>query len=104
MIEITKGTLEARIIKLLQKTYPVTISEVSEQLGVSYGKVKRCLMKLRTQGIVRLEPLPGKTFIRLLRNDFRFIGRKAEQRKFIKRSRGKRRQPPKDDYDDMMYA
>lgn len=104
MIEITKGTIEARIIKVLQDTYPVTISEVSEQLGLLYGKVRRCLLKLRTKGIVRLEPLPDKTFIRLLRNDFRFIGRKAEQRKFIKRSREKQKQSSKDDYDDIMYA
>ena len=87
MIEITTGTLEERIIKFLQKTYPVTVSDVERQLHVSRSVILRMLQKFQVKGIVQLEPLPDKTYIRLLRNDFSFIGKKR-QRKFIKHHAG----------------
>ena len=83
MIEITTGTLEERIIKLLQKTYPITVSDLAHTLSVSKIIIIRFLQKFQAKGIVLLEPLPNKTYIRLLRNDFRFIGKKR-QKKFIK--------------------
>ena len=83
MIEITTGTLEERIIKQLQKTYPITISDLVHTLSVSKIIITRFLQKFQTKGIILLEPLPNKTYIRLLRNDFRFVGKKR-QRKFIK--------------------
>jgi predicted ArsR family transcriptional regulator len=102
MIEITTETLEERIIKFLQKTYPATVSDVERQLHVSRSVVLRTLQKFQVKGIVQLEPLPDKTYIRLLRNDFSFIGKKR-QRKFIKRqARGK--QSESKEYDGMMYS
>ena len=53
------------------------------------------------KGIVRLEPLPDKTYIRLIRQDFSFVGKKR-QRKFIKHSKGKRQKSK--DYDGIMYS
>ncbi len=102
MIEITSGTNEERIIKLLQKTYPITISEVVKQLHISRNVVTRVLQKFQTKGYVQLEPLPGKTYIRLKRRDFKFLGKKR-QRKFIKHhSKGKK--PVTKEYDGMMYS
>lgn len=101
MIEITTGTLEERIIKFLQKTYPVTVSDVERQLHVSRSVILRMLQKFQVKGIVQLEPLPDKTYIRLLRNDFSFIGKKR-QRKFIKHHAGGK-QPESKEYDGMMY-
>jgi predicted transcriptional regulator len=102
MIEITTGTLEEQIIKLLQKTYPITIDDIEKNLHISRGVVTRVLQKLQTKGIVQLEPLPGKTYIRLLRHDFSFIGKKR-QRKFIKhRSQAKKQEP--EDYNGIMYS
>ena len=102
MIEITSGTHEERIIKLLQKTYPITISDIEKKLRVSKKIIIRVLQKFQTRGILRLEPLPDKTFIRLLRNDFKFIGKKR-QRKFIKRYSGKKKQVLKE-YDENIYS
>jgi len=102
MIEITRGTVEEEIIKILQKTYPVTVSDIEKQLHVSKIMVERILQKLQARGIVQLEPLSDKTFIRLLRNDFSFIG-KRRQRKFIKHhSTGKKYKLK--DYDGNMYS
>lgn len=102
MIEITAGTLEERIIRFLQKTYPVTIYDVKNELNVSKKMVEMVLHKFQVKGIVQLEPLSDRTYIRLLRNDFRFIGRK-QQRKFIKHDKDNKNQEP-DEYDDIMYS
>lgn len=102
MIEITTGTLEERIIKLLQKNYPITVSDIEKKLHLSRNVVIRVLQKFQVKGIVQLEPLPDKTYIRLLRNDFSFIGKKR-QRKFIKHHSGGKKQESKD-YDGTMYS
>ena len=102
MIEITSGTLEARFIKLLQKTYPITISDIQQQLHISRKTVERMLQKFQVKGIVQLEPLSDKTYIRLLRYDFSFIGKKR-QRKFIKHHSGRKKQESSEP-DEIMYS
>ncbi len=101
MIEITNGTLEERIIKLLQKFYPITVKDIKNKLNVSEEVVLRTLKKLQLKDIVKLDMLPDKTYIRLLRNDFSFIGKK-QQKKFIKHRTGKKVQR-KQDYEGDMY-
>jgi len=102
MIEITRGTIEEQIIKILQKTYPVTVKEISEKIHLSEKQILRVLQKIKTKGIIQLEPLPGKIFIRLLRNDFKFVGKKR-QRKFIKHHKNKQNKETKE-YDGIMYS
>jgi hypothetical protein len=80
MIEITIGTLEEQIITLLQKAYPITISDLVRRLHVPRERIEWVLHKFQVKGIVKLEPLPDKTFIRLLRNDFHFIGGKQPRK------------------------
>ncbi len=101
MIEITTGTLEEQIIKILKKTYPITVKEIKNKLNVSMDMVIRALKKFQMKGIVGLEPLPDKTYVRLLRHDFSFIGKKR-QKKFIKHRTGKKKQT--NDYDGIMYS
>ncbi len=100
MIEITSGTLEERIIRLLQKTYPITIKDIKNELRVSKNVVIRTLKKLQVKKILMLEPLPDKTYVRLLRHDFSFIGKKR-QTKFKKHSTGKRKKT--EEYEGIMY-
>ena len=102
MIEITKGTLDEQIIRILQKTYPVTVSDIEKELHLSRKIILRNLQKLQTKGIVQLEPLPDKIYIRLIRRDFSFIGKKR-QRKFIKHHSNKKKYVS-NDYDGMMYS
>ena len=101
MIEITAGTIEEQIIRFLQKTYPVTISDLEKNIHISKENIVRVLQKLQVKGIVQLEPLPDKTYIRLLRHDFSFIGKKR-QKKFIKHYSRVKKQESKE-YDGMMY-
>jgi len=101
MIEITRGTIDEQIIRILQKTYPMTVKELKIKLHLSKQQVIRVLNKLQVKGIVRLEPLPDKTYVRLLRHDFSFIGKKR-QRKFIKHTRSKINKSK--DYEGIMYT
>jgi len=103
MIEITRGTIEEQIIKILQKTYPITIHDLKKELNISKKLIKRTLQKLQIKGIVQLDILPDKTYIRLLRNDFSFIGLKR-QKKFIKHKSGKKLRVTKNNDDDIMYS
>lgn len=103
MIEIKNGSIDAQIIRILQKSYPVTVEEIENKLHLSHSQVLRVLNQLHVKGIIMLEPLPDKIFVRLLRNDFKFVGKKR-QRKFVKHHRT--HQPYKvksDDKDDVMY-
>ena len=102
MIEIVTGTTEEQIIKLLQRIYPITIDEIERHLKLSRQIIERTLKKLASQFIIQFEPLPNTTYIRLIRSDFKFIGKK-QQRKFIKHRSGKK---PKDPgkYDGIMYS
>lgn len=102
MIEIVNGTLEEQIIKLLQRLYPITVYDIEKKLHVSRRMILRVLQKLQVKGIVQLEPLSDKTYIRLLRNDFSFVGKKR-QRKFIKHYKGKKKQGP-EEYEGIMYS
>lgn len=101
MIEINRGTLEEQIIKILQKTYPITIVDIKKELHLSEQQILRVLNKLQIKGILKLEPLPDKTYIRLLRHDFSFIAKKR-QRKFIKHSKDKKQE--KNEYNGIMYS
>ena len=102
MIEITIGSLDEQIIKLLQKKYPITTFELASKLRVSQKEIEWVLQKFQVKGIVKLDPLPDKTYVRLLRNDFHFIGPK-QQRKIMKQETEKNVKDDQD-YDGMMYS
>ena len=101
MIEIERGTLEAKIIEVLLEVYPVTIDDLKDEVKLPKKSLERGIKKLQVRGIIQLEPLSDKVFIRLVRRDFHFIGRKATQRKPLKRS-GKKSKGK--DYDGFAYG
>ena len=103
MIEIKTGTMEEKIIKILQKEYPMTLEVLSKKLHVPKKTVEFELFKLSSKGIVEIEPLPNRTFIRILRSDIRFIGRR-HQEKFIKRKKGKPEVGGEGDENDIMFG
>ncbi len=102
MIEIKSGTVEEQIIKILQKTYPITVLDIEEKLHISRENILRTLQKFQIKGIVQLEPLPNKIYIRLKRNDFKFIGKKR-QKKFVKHKSSPKKYEP-ENYNGIMYS
>ncbi len=103
MIDIVRGSLEEQIIKVLQKTYPITTFELALRLRVSQKNVERILKKFQIKGIIKLDILPDKIYVRLLRNDFRFVGAKL-QRKPIKKKSFKSTKEYDIDTDRNMYS
>jgi len=104
MIEIKSGTLEERLIKILQKMYPVTLEQLKKKTGVSRSILEMELTKMQAKQILVLEPLPDRVYIRLVRTDFRFVGRRTQQ-KFIKRTKNERKKKGcQSDKNDVMYG
>lgn len=100
MVQIKAGTLDARILKILMEQYPITVEEVRKELGVSKNTMERALKHLVIQGIIELETLPDKTFIRLLKQ-VGFIGKDVTQRKAFKRKGPKKE---KKEYEGIMFG
>ena len=96
--------IEEKIIKTLQKTYPITVNQLRKQIGLPKSIVDIELKKMQSKNILTLEPLPDKVFIRLIRTDFRFVGKRTQQ-KFIKRKTGRRVTTEENrEYDGIMYG
>ena len=100
-IEIKQGSVEEKVIRLLQKVYPITIEEISSKLKIRRDKLDIAISRLESQGIVQLEPLPDKTFVRLSRGDILFLGRNPTQKKRYKHKGTKAK---KKEFDDAGYA
>ncbi len=58
--------LEIRILGILKDWYPITVEELRDELSLPSGVLERALKSLMVKGIVQLEPLSDKTYIRLL--------------------------------------
>ena len=52
MIEIISGTIEEQIIKIIQKTYPITVSGVKEKLHISRENIMRVLQKFQVKDLL----------------------------------------------------
>ena len=80
--------LEARILSILKDWYPITVEELRDELGVSKVALERALKALMVKGIVQLEPLSDKTYIRLLMPEVVF--------EVPSKDKARKRPPPKD--------
>jgi len=89
-IEVLFGSLEERILRYLLETYPVTTAQLARDLKIAKPRLDRAVKGLSLRGVVELEELPDTTFVRLLRQDFSFLGYKESQRRRVKSSRGHR--------------
>ena len=68
-IEVLHGSLEERILRFLLEAYPVTTAVLARDLRIPEARLGRVLKGLVTRGVVELEELPDKTFVRLLRQE-----------------------------------
>lgn len=111
MVHVNARSIEAKILKVLLERYPVELEDVVRITGLQKKEVERALKGMQARRWLILEKLPDKTFIRLKRFDFTFLGRDETQRKAVKH-KGKDRKKKKikqellrDEHDDeMMYA
>jgi len=101
-IEVLSGSVEERVLRYLLDVYPVTVEDLERELKINRDRLDRVIKSFLQRGIVEIEPLPDKTYIRLLRSDFHFTGIKPSQRRRYKQSGG--RKGATKDYEGPMFA
>jgi len=79
-MKVALSSLEARIVDILKMWYPITVGELGDELSLRKDVLERTLKSLMMKGIIVLEPLSDKTYIRLLHPeiDFSVEGRKKK--------------------------
>ena len=65
-MNVQVDSLQARIIAILKDWYPITVEELKDELALPSRVLERSLKGLMVKGVIALEPLSDKTFIRLL--------------------------------------
>jgi len=65
-MKVQVDPLQARILGILKDWYPITVKELRDELSVSPAVLERSLKSLMVKGVIALEPLSDKTYIRLL--------------------------------------
>jgi DNA-binding MarR family transcriptional regulator len=101
-IQLVEGTPESRIVRLLLEMYPVTTKDLERELNLRADVLERTLKGLLARGIVEVEPLPDRTYVRLLRRDFAFSGLNPSQHRRVRHHGGKADESK--DYDGPMFG
>lgn len=99
-MKVQVDALQARILNILKDWYPITVEELRDELSLPSGVLERSLKSLMVKGVVELEPLTDKTFIRLLVPEIIFEVDKKERRR--KKKSRPTDAPPQND--SMMYG
>lgn len=102
MITINASSSEAIVLRYLLEKYPVTKDELADMLTLPRKTLERVIKKLVRRRIIRLEPLPGKIYVRLLRMDIKFVGINPSQRRALKHAGGTK--PPGKKVDESDYS
>ncbi len=85
---------ETRVLKVLRDWYPITIEELRDELRMRPDTLDRTLRSMVVKGVVALEPLSDKTYVRLLMSDVSIAS---------KGKRPKTGDEPEDFYDALVY-
>ena len=99
MKKVQVDALQVRIIAILKDWYPITVEELRDELSLPSGVLERSLKALMVKGVIALEPLTDKTYIRLLVPEIQI-----ETTGTPKRKRSKKRKEPPRVQDSYMYA
>lgn len=98
-MKVQVDPLQARILAILKDWYPITVKELRDELAISPVVLERSLKSLMVKGVIALEPLTDKTYVRLLVPEVLFD---VDRPKHQKRARAT--PPPEEDQlDSIMY-
>lgn len=98
-MRIQLDTLQVRIVSILKDWYPITVEELKDELSLPSGVLERSLKSLMVKGVIALEPLTDKTYIRLLVPEIEFdVDKKGSRRK------KPRKESASPDDDSIMYG
>lgn len=76
-----KNKIRSKIIKILMEKYPITLDQIIEKTKIREDTIKEEIKRMEKEGIVELQHLPDKIFVRLLRSDFIFLHEKFMKKK-----------------------
>lgn len=85
---------QTRILKVLKDWYPITTEELRDELRMRRDVLERELKSMVLKGVIALEPLSDKTYVRLLTPEVEVAP---------KGRRPKTGDEPDDVYDALMY-
>lgn len=100
-MSIQLSQLEARIVRILVDWYPITVEELRDELGLRKDVLDRTLKSLVLKGVVQLEPLPDKVYVRLLIQNIDLKGAQSQSKR--RADRKSRRAGDDDESDSIMY-
>jgi len=63
-MDLPKDSLERRILDFIQVHYPITVTELAKELHIQETKALHALKKMELHGVVELDVLPDKTYVR----------------------------------------
>jgi len=101
-MKVQVDSLQARIIAILKDWYPITVEELKDELALPSGVLERSLKGLMVKGVIALEPLSDKTYIRLLVPEI-VVDVDSKGRKRRKKGHSALLKPADDVADSMMY-
>ena len=89
-MKLTAGTLDERIITTVKERYPITLEELIDVLHERPSMVRHRVKVLAQRGILILEPLGDKTYIRPGRG-VGFVGINPKQKRAMKHGKKKKK-------------
>jgi len=95
-MKVQVDALQARIISILKDWYPITVEELRDELTLPTNVLERSLKALMVKGVIALEPLSDKTYIRLLVPEIVIEVDRASPKRKKKRASPARRPEPDD--------
>ena len=102
-MKLESSSLEARIIRFLREIYPVTMRDIKREFREPAGRIELALRRLEQAGIVEMEALPDRTYVRLVKA-VGSVGNRPVNRKAVKQEKGPKRPHSTDSDDSVMYG
>lgn len=96
-------SLEAKIVRFLQEIYPVTLKDIRREFRQPDGRIDLALRRLEKSGIIEIEKLPDKTYVRLIRATS-YVGSRPVNKKAIKHEKTKKKAEYGGEDNSVMYG
>ena len=92
---LRSGGLEERIVNAVRENYPITLDELVALLKVGRDRVLLAVKRLAASGVIIMEELPDKTYLRPGRG-VGFVGINPSQQKALKKKKGRKKRGEED--------
>lgn len=96
-VQVESDSLQARLLELLMGSEKLTIEEAAKELSVSKERLERVVKKLASRGILRIQELPDKKYLDLVRTDIQFQGVNPSQEDAVKHKKSGKEKKDEDD-------